>query len=795
MHLFRAIVTLAITASLIISPIHAHSQRRKPLRYLSLVEDLRIQTPSHRVHAWSSFDLLFDLHQGQQQIKLTLEPNHDIIAEGASVQYLDSNGEVSRIEPIVREDHKVYKGETFVEDDRGHWRHVGWARVVVRRDGIHPLFEGAFTVMNDDHHVQLRSSYMQTKHELDPDAEATDDEYMVVFRGSDVGLPYATELKRSYDDELLSCTADRLHFNVQPNHPVFSNVLRRDTRFWGAMSTASLFGKRQIDTNGIPSGGGNSAGVNLKSTIGQTAGCPNSRKVALVGVATDCGYTGSFNSTEAARQNVITQMNSASTVYEKTFNISLGLHNLTVSDANCPGAVQSSAPWNTACADNTTIQDRLNSFSAWRGTKVDNNSHWTLLTKCNSGAAVGLAWLGQACIATADTSNSNETTTGANVVARTSTEWQVIAHETGHTFGAVHDCTSQTCTDGTTVNAQQCCPLSSSTCDAGQQYIMNPSTGDGITQFSACTVGNICNAIGRNSVKTTCLSDNKGVTTITGSQCGNGIVETGEECDCGGPDICGTENCCDATTCKFKNNAVCDDANDNCCHGCQYATANTVCRASTGQCDPQEVCSGTNGTCPPDVKAPDGQTCGNSSLSLTCASGQCTSRDQQCQTLMGSLTSDNDTYACDSENCQISCASPQFGPNTCYGMQQNFLDGTTCGGGGKCANGQCQGSSEAKVIGSWISNNKGLVIGVASAVGGLLLLSLLSCIWRCCKQRRRRPPGSKIMSPSWGQQPPPYYSQIPKRGQAPTGSNYSTDASHYWQQPPTYPAGPSVRYA
>lgn len=260
------------------------------------------------------------------------------------------------------------------------------------------------------------------------------------------------------------------------------------------------------------------------------------------------------------------------------------------------------------------------------------------------------------------------------------------SHESGHTFGAVHDCDSQTCSDGNTVNAQQCCPLSGSTCDAGAQYIMNPSTGQGITQFSPCSVGNICSAIGRNSVKTTCLSVNKGVTTISGNQCGNGIVEAGEDCDCGGASGCGNNQCCDPATCKFKNNAVCDDSNEGCCRGCQFASSGTVCRASTGQCDPQEVCSGKDATCPSDQTAPDGQGCGNGSPNLQCASGQCTSRDLQCMTLMGSYTQNNDTYACNSQTCSLSCASPEFGPGTCYSMQQNFLDGTTCAGGGKCSN-------------------------------------------------------------------------------------------------------------
>ncbi|KAH0565224.1 hypothetical protein GP486_001385 [Trichoglossum hirsutum] len=401
-----------------------HSRSRNPLLYLSRVEDPYIHTPSRRVNALSTFDLTFDLHQSRQRVKLTLEPNHDIIPEGAKVEYVDADGNIHLTEYIDRATVKAFKGYAWLQDDSGDWNNVGWARIVVRRDGVKPLFEGAFAIAHDHHHIQLQSSYMQTKHELDPHIEESDDECMVVFRDSDIGQP-KTELKRS-EDRGLHCPADDLIFNTQPEHPVYSNVLRRDEGFWGSMPLNSLFGKRQIDT-GTGGKTGNSAGVNLKSTIGDTSGCPTTRKVALVGVATDCTYSGSFNSTETARQNIITQINSASELYEKTFNITLGLHTLTVNDASCPGTPPAAMPWNIPCNSNTTIQDRLNTFSAWRGTKSgDSNAYWTLLTTCNTGSAVGLAWLGQACVSDAQV-NSGETVSGANVVARTSTEWQVIA--------------------------------------------------------------------------------------------------------------------------------------------------------------------------------------------------------------------------------------------------------------------------------------------------------------------------------------------------------------------------------
>lgn len=600
--------------------------------------------------------------------------------------YLGADGLPERTEEISRQDHKVFKGEAFVQEYGGHWTHAGWARIVVRRDGVNPLFEGAFSIMHDHHHVQLRSYYASTKHELDPDVEYSDDEYMVLWRDSDVSSLSHQDLRRSEVSES-SCSAGQLSFNSDPSHPIFAPMspplFKRSAGYWGAVPMGSLFGKRQLDTNGIPTGG-NSGAVNLKASIGKTTGCPSIRKVALIGVATDCSYTGTFNSTQTAHQNVITQINSASDVYERTFNITLGLRNLTVNPADCPGTPVPAAPWNIGCAGNTTITDRLNLFSEWRGERNDSNAYWTLLTNCNTGAEVGLAWLGQLGYQGVQKS-AGEVVSSANIVAKTGTEWQVIAHESGHTFGAVHDCDASTCSNSQIVNAQQCCPLSTSTCDAGSKYIMNPSTGQGIKDFSPCSIGNICSALGRNSVNATALVDNKGVTTISGQQCGNGIVEEGEDCDCGGTASCGNNTCCDAKTCKFKGSAVCDDSNEDCCSNCQFASSGVVCRASTGECDPQETCSGTAATCPTDVTAPDSQKCGNSS-SLQCASGQCTSRDAQCKTLMGSYTSNNDTYACNSQDCTLSCASPEFGRGVCYSMQQNFLDGTVCGGGGKCSN-------------------------------------------------------------------------------------------------------------
>ncbi|KAM7185699.1 Metallo-peptidase family M12 domain containing protein [Rhypophila sp. PSN 637] len=790
----KAFTAILAGVSVLVQSATAHSLKRNPLSYVTRIDDANIQTPSHRVHALSSFELSFHIHDRKQRIRLTLEPNHDILTDDAAVRHIRADGTVHKIEPINRADHRIYKGNAFVRKD-GHseWTNAGWARINVIRDGERPLFEGAFRINGDHHHVQTSTNYRRTAMMGDPEIAGSFEEYMIVWRDTDISMPHHTDLKRSAETAA-GCSADELLYNRDENNIVYRSLKEaQDTSPWAQMSPASIFG-RQIDGTA----GGNGAGVNLANSIGSTQGCPTTRKVALVGIATDCNYAGAFDNNNTLRANIIQLVNTASQLYESTFNISLGIQNLTVTDSNCPTTPPASAPWNARCNSDVDITKRLNLFSAWRGLSNDNNAYWTLLTTCNTGAAVGLAWLGQVCQPGAQ-ANGAETVAAANVVVKTSTEWQVFAHETGHTFGAVHDCIPSSCNDGS-VARQQCCPLSGSTCDAQSDFIMNPSTANGITKFSPCSVGNICSFLGRNSARVQCLANNKDVTTITGSQCGNGIVESGEDCDCGGPSGCTDNPCCNPTTCKFTTNSVCDPSNEECCdQQCQFKSKGSVCRASTGSCDPEETCPGNGPNCPTDETSPDGTACGGNGSNLQCASGQCTSRDLQCKTLMGSLTTGNDTYSCSSQGCVLSCASPEFGPNTCYSMNQYFLDGTPCEGGGKCSNGNCQGASLGNQIGSWITDNKNIFIPVAAVVGALILLAFASCLWNCCRRRRVPKTVTPPPPPTWG----PSYNHGGRPNPPPTHGfeNYRTPQQGQMgypggpYEPPRQQRQPSFRYA
>lgn len=306
----------------------------------------------------------------------------------------------------------------------------------------------------------------------------------------------------------------------------------------------------------------------------------------------------------------------------------------------------------------------------------------------------------------------------------------VNSHESAHIFGAVHDCTADTCSSN-----EQCCPLSTSSCNADAQYLMNPVSTSSQSEFSPCTIGNICSMMGSNSIETSCLVDNDNIPTLNVGQCGNGIVEEGEDCDCGKDDC---SECCDGSTCRFREGAVCDDAAGSCCTDCQFLSADTICRASTGDCDLSESCTGNSSACPADRHLPDGDSCGRES-GLFCASGQCTNRDMQCRDQMS--RNSTDVSSCGGNSCSLHCSvGTSYGSSDCMDIGQSVLDGTPCDGG-LCESGQCRTDE-----GSWVDEHRSLIIGLSAGVGGALVLAILAIvICRCCTRRRKH---EKKLSPA-----------------------------------------------
>ena len=103
----------------------------------------------------------------------------------------------------------------------------------------------------------------------------------------------------------------------------------------------------------------------------------------------------------------------------------------------CPSTATSDAPWNVACSESVTLNDRLSIFSGWRGQKGNDGAGlWHLMSGCPTGSEVGVAWLATLCQQTSSGS-SPSVVSGTAVSTAGRTEWQVIAHEIGHNFGAI----------------------------------------------------------------------------------------------------------------------------------------------------------------------------------------------------------------------------------------------------------------------------------------------------------------------------------------------------------------------
>lgn len=184
-------------------------------------------------------------------------------------------------------------------------------------------------------------------------------------------------------------------------------------------------------------------------------------------------------------------------------------------------------------------------------------------------------------------------------------------------------------------------------------------------------------------------------------QCGNGILEPGEECD---PGQGATSDCCDSSTCKLRAGAQCDPATNTCCSStCTYAPSGQVCRpAITETCDIAETCTGTSADCPPDETKADGTSCGDNGLK--CASGYCTSKNEQCASLGASM---GITQACPNvgdSSCEVTCQSPNSALSCIILQGQYFIEGTECGYGGHCRDGRCQSGSWQDTVASWYTD-------------------------------------------------------------------------------------------
>lgn len=202
---------------------------------------------------------------------------------------------------------------------------------------------------------------------------------------------------------------------------------------------------------------------------------------------------------------------------------------------------------------------------------------------------------------------------------------KIMAHEIGHNFNMVHD---DEHADG---GDREDCPCgylmaaeSGGLCDGAKDRanLFSPCSADDFEFYLASLGSNHCLMKASTSIR------------WADGRCGNGFVEEGEECDCFEGD-CGTDACCDPSTCLLLPGANCSDA-EPCCEGCSVVPASdsTVCRPAASLCDFAEVCDGNSTSCPLDVYQGAGQPCkDDKGKPGRCFQSKCHSATSQCAAL------------------------------------------------------------------------------------------------------------------------------------------------------------------
>lgn len=369
-----------------------HSILAEPVSRVDIIADPRISISSDSPYSkrftdlrhTDSFTLSFLAFN--TTITLHLSPNTEIFHPSATIRIFDTDGEADFVETLDPRDFRVYKG--YVVNDHLPPQSTAhtWARIIIRHDLEYenastgkvvldiqlyacrhdiPIFEGAFLLDNDIYHIKTIANFQLSKRNDDPlpplpvsnnaaSFLSSTPSPMVIYRDSDIRKRRDPEP----DTNDFICAMEEMVYNQK-----MTGVRNQN---------ATTFSKRSLSS------------LHMEKRSNPLQGCPTARKIAYMGVVADCTYVQAYGSIRYARLQIINDWNMASAVYERTFNVSLGLIYIQMSSAECPRHPKSQTSWNQACSNYYTINDRLSDFSMWRGKRGDDGAAlWHLMTKCS----------------------------------------------------------------------------------------------------------------------------------------------------------------------------------------------------------------------------------------------------------------------------------------------------------------------------------------------------------------------------------------------------------------------------
>ncbi|KAL7673978.1 hypothetical protein ACOME3_000263 [Neoechinorhynchus agilis] len=224
-----------------------------------------------------------------------------------------------------------------------------------------------------------------------------------------------------------------------------------------------------------------------------------------------------------------------------------------------------------------------------------------------------------------------------------------FAHEVGHNLGAQHD-----------PQTMQCSPNG-----IEGNYLMyahnTPNYMENNLKFSPCSLQDMARMLER------ILREEPGcLVSETDGFCGNRIVESSEDCDCGYEDECVQQNdkCCYPADypyvklrCKLRKNALCSPSMGSCCStNCKFKSRNEICEISFDECRLNGHCNGKSAKCSQRTSRDfsDGTLCNDDEA--TCLNGQC----------IGSICAHFGLKSCLPESVDIRSATVQERLKLCH---------------------------------------------------------------------------------------------------------------------------------